>query len=278
MTTISIPEHDYDDDDQEYEYEPLHDHRRETAQQWVKVALLIGLGIYLVYNIASGNITNYVNERFAWLSYVAAALFLLIGAFSALHLWQDWRQTKIHSHDHDHKHEHHDHSHTPISWGVLAILAVPLVLGTLIPSRPLGAEAVSGSMNAASAATVGAMQSFNVPPEQRNVLDWLRAFYGGDYQQFNGQPADVIGFVYTEPSFDANKFMVARFAISCCVADASALGVPVFWDQANDLQQGEWIRVKGTFNVDSFKGDEVPVLQATSIEVVPQPEHPYLYP
>ena len=43
---------------------------------------MIGLGMYFVYNIASGNIPNYVNARFAWLSYVAAALFLLIGGFS----------------------------------------------------------------------------------------------------------------------------------------------------------------------------------------------------
>lgn len=262
----------------EQDHEHEHNHRRETAQQWVKVALMLGLGVYLAYNIASGNITNYVNERFAWLSYVAAGLFLLIGAFSAWHLVQDWRRSKNHAHDaHAHDH-HHDHTHAPISWGVLAILAVPLALGTLIPSRPLGVEAVSGDMNIVSAATIGSVGGFNVPPEQRNVLDWLRAFNNGNYTQFNGQPADVIGFVYSEPTFDENKFMVARFAISCCVADASSIGVPVSWAETSDLPQGEWIRVKGTFNVESFRGNNVPVLQASSIDVVPQPEHPYLYP
>ncbi|MFN8449952.1 MAG: DUF1980 domain-containing protein [Anaerolineae bacterium] len=97
--------------------------------------------------MASGSITNYVNERFAWLSYVASALFLLIGGFSIWHL-------REHGHDHDDEHNH-DHVHEPISWRVLAILAVPLVLGTLIPSKPLGAEAVSGGVNLSSAATVG---------------------------------------------------------------------------------------------------------------------------
>jgi putative membrane protein len=72
--------------------------------------------------------------------------------------------------------------------------------------------------------------------------------------------------------------MVARFAISCCVADASAIGLPVVWDSAADLPQGEWIRVKGTFDVGAFNGDTVPVLQASSVEQVAQPEHPYLYP
>ncbi len=257
----AVPMHDH-----EHSHEP-HDHRRETAQQWVKVALMLGLGVYLIYNIASGNITNYVNERFAWLSYVAAGLFVLIGLFSAAHLLQDRRRA-----------HGHDHTHAPISWGVLAILAVPLVLGTLLPSRPLGAEAVSGDMRISAAAMMSGAQGFTVPPEERNVLDWLRAFNSGDYHEFEGMPADLIGFVYSEPTFDENTFMVARFAISCCVADANALGVPVYWTQGEPLPQGEWIRVKGNFSLASFRGDDVPVLQAETIDVVAQPEHPYLYP
>jgi uncharacterized repeat protein (TIGR03943 family) len=264
MTAIPIHEHNHEHE---------HNERTTTVQLWVKALLLIGLGIYFVYNIASGNIFNYVNVRFAWLSYVAAALFLLIGAFSIWHLLRD--------HDHDEAdHAHGDHVHAPISWGVLVLLAVPLALGTLIPSQPLGAGAVSGSVSLSSSqVSVGSanVQSLNVPPLQRNVLDWLRAFNSADTQQFDGQPADVIGFVYTEPSFDKNEFMVARFSITCCVADATALGLPVYWDKAIPAQ-GQWIEVKGTFAQGTFKGSQTPVLQADTINPVAQPEHPYLYP
>lgn len=262
MTTIPMP-------DEHHEHIHPRNDRQTTLQLWVKALLMIGLGVYFIYNIASGSITNYVNERFAWLSYVAAGLFLLIGGFSIWHL--------LHDHEHDHEGDH-DHVHEPISWRVLAILAVPLVLGTLIPSRPLGAEAISGGVNLSSAATVGTSEAFNVPPEQRNVLDWLRAFNDADYQQFDGQPASVIGFVYSEPSYAPDEFMVARFAISCCVADATAIGLPVSWTNSADLTQGQWIEVKGTFKVGDFGGDQVPVIQAQSVDQVAQPEHPYLYP
>ncbi|MCC6803503.1 MAG: TIGR03943 family protein [Anaerolineae bacterium] len=268
MTTIPMP-------DEHHEHIHPHDDRRTTAQLWVKALLMIGLGVYFVHNIASGSITNYVNERFAWLSYVAAALFLLIGGFSAWHLAR--KRGREHGHEHD-AHDHPDHVHEPISWRVLAILAVPLVLGTLIPSKPLGAEAISGGVSLSSAATVGAAQAFNVPPEQRNVLDWLRAFNNADYPSFDGQTANVIGFVYSEPSFAPDEFMVARFAISCCVADATAIGLPVHWANATDLQQGQWIEVKGAFKVSDFGGDPMPVIQAERIDQVAQPEHPYLYP
>ena len=56
---------------------------------------------------------------------------------------------------------------------------------------------------------------------------WRRIGAWRKLSQFNGQPADLIGFVYSEPTFGGDHFMVARFAISCCVADASAIGVPV---------------------------------------------------
>ncbi len=275
MTAIPMPE-------QNHEHIHPHEDRQQTLQLWFKALLMIGLGIYFVFNIVSGNIMNYVNARFAWLSYVAAALFLLIGGFSAWHLLREHRHDEIdddHDHDHDHGHDHaHDHVHEPVSWRVLALLAVPLVLGTLIPSKPLGAEAVSGSVSLSSSATVGAAETFNVPPEQRNVLDWLRAFNQGDYQQFDGQAADVIGFVYSEPTYEKNTFMVARFAITCCVADATAIGLPVAWANAADLKQGQWIEVKGAFKLGKFGGSDMPVLQAESVDQVEQPEHPYLYP
>ena len=249
-----------------------HNHADERLMGWLKTALLLGLGVYFVYNIVTGNLTNYINVRFAWLSYVAAGLFLLIGGYSAYHM--------LRHHSGEHDHEHHDHTHASISWGTLAVLAVPLLLGTLLPSRPLGAEAVDGDLGLTSAAaTAGSTTTFSINPQDRNVLDWLRVFNStDDYSELNGQPADVIGFVYSEPTFGEHHFMVARFTISCCVADASAIGVPTYWADTEALQQGQWVRVQGTMQVGDFRGDSLPILQASSIEVVEQPDHPYLYP
>lgn len=256
-----------------------HDHHAPgvDARPWLRVLVLLGLGLYFVYNLVTGNLTNYVNVRFAWLSYVGAAIFLLLGATGA---WSLLRARAHDHHDHDHDY-HHDHSHGVVSWSMLAVTAIPLLLGTLIPSRPLGADAVNGSlsMNAAPATTATTATTLNIPPEKRNVLDWLRAFNTApDYTELNGLPADVIGFIYREPSFGADQFMVARFTISCCVADASAIGLPVVWARSADLQADTWVRVRGKFQVSDFRGDSVPVLHAVSVETIPQPEHPYLYP
>ncbi|MCB9452139.1 MAG: TIGR03943 family protein [Anaerolineaceae bacterium] len=246
-----------------------HNHATERAQAWVKTLLLLGLGLYFVYNILTGNLANYINARFGWLSYVAATLFLLLGGIS---LWGIWHEKHEHHHD-------HDHDHAELSWGVLAIIAVPLVIGTLIPSRPLGAAAVDGNISLNSSLSAGTVTTFTGDPLTWNVLDWLRAFNQSDnLASFNGKEADVIGFVYREATFGEDQFMVARFTISCCVADSSAIGLPVVFADAADFPADTWVQIHGTFQVGDFRGDTVPLLYADSIEVIDQPEHPYLYP
>ncbi len=239
--------------------------QRTSPQMWLKTVLLLGLGVYFIVVIGTGSLTNYINERFAWLSYVAAGIFLLLGAHS---LYMVLRP------------EHAVGKDRSLSWGALSVIAIPLVLGTLVPSRPLGAESVDRiSTSAAINAAGSSISQFEIDPLNRNVLDWLRVFNSvPDFAELNGQPADLIGFVYSEPTFPEDQFMIARFTVSCCVADASAIGVPAFYADTPTLTQGQWVRVQGAFQVGQFRGDVLPVLQVASIEVVDQPEHPYLYP
>jgi uncharacterized repeat protein (TIGR03943 family) len=258
-----------------HEHEHHHDHEHEQGvrrQAWLKTGLLLGLGAYFIYIIVTGNLTNYINQRFAWLSVVAAGLFVVMGVVSLL----DMRRGGAHDHHHEHD---HDHAHSRLPWLTLAVVAVPLILGVLIPSRPLASAAVGSiSTNVAASANTQTVTLTSNPLEW-NVLDWLRAFHNsGDLTGFNGKQADVVGFVYREASFGKNQFMVSRFTVSCCVADASAIGLPVAWDQAGDFPQDTWVRVKGSLQVGEFRGDSVPILRAASVEKVAQPTHPYLYP
>jgi putative membrane protein len=267
---MQAAEHEHTHHDHDHAHHD-HDHATEQAQGWVKALLLLGLGLYFVYNIATGNLANYINVRFGWLSYVAAVLFLLLGVMS---IWGLRRESGEHGHHHD-----HDHDHGTVSWGVLAIIATPLILGTLIPSRPLGAAAVDGNISLNSSVSAGSVSTFTGDPLTWNVLDWLRAFNQSDnLTSFNGKEADVIGFVYREITFPDGQFMVARFAISCCVADSSAIGLPVVFADAVSFPADTWVQVHGTFHIGEFRGDTVPLLYADTIEVVDQPEHPYLYP
>lgn len=238
-----------------------------SNQEWAKVIVLLGLAVYFTYVVLTGNITNYVNERFAWLSYVAIVIYLLLGLATALGVYL---RQKYAAYDFQ--------THQNITWPIIVIVALPLLIGTLIPSRPLGAEAVNGNISlsvaSGSNANLVAKDAAN-----RNVLDWLRAFgQSPTAAAFDGEEADVIGFIYREPGFPEDHFMIARFTVSCCVADAGAIGLPVYTPEASTLRDGEWVRVQGAFQAGIFRDTKTPILQASLLEVVEQPEHPYLYP
>ena len=156
-------------------------------------------------------------------------------------------------------------------------------MGILIPAKPLGASAIGTNGVSTSFSAIqgsGNQTQLATNPADRNVLDWVRAFNGSNnVQEFSGQQADLIGFVYRDVRFkDPTQFMTARFTISCCVADASAIGVIVQWPDASKLSQDGWIHVKGKFQVQKFDDQQTPILVAEMVENTSQPEHPYLYP
>jgi uncharacterized repeat protein (TIGR03943 family) len=93
-----------------------------------------------------------------------------------------------------------------------------------------------------------------------------------------GQPADVVGFVYRSPDLADDLFLVGRFAVTCCTADAAALGLLVRWPTAALLQPGTWVRVHGPVEVGAFAGRPTPLIAAVSLEGVDVPAQPYLFP
>ena len=237
-------------------------HRRIDRADWAKTFILFGLGIYFVLLILSGNLTNYINLRFAWLAYVGAAIFFLLALVNCYVCLNPRRA----------------HSHHQITWDNLLIVAFPLLLALLIPSRSLGVEAVSGGIGLSPVGVESASAIIRNPLD-RNILDWLRAFNRApNPAALNGQAVDVSGFVYREPSMAADEFMVSRFTMSCCVADAYPIGMPVRSSQAGEYATGAWVRVRGEVLADQFQGEFAPTILAESIAAIEEPAQPYLYP
>lgn len=240
---------------------------KPTALDWARALVLLGSGVLFIILIVTEGLTNYINLRFAWLSYVAAGLFLLLGGWSLLMLVTGrvrWLQAS--------------ENHTPITVGSVAVAAIPLLMWVLVPSRPLGAEAINGSISVNPVGGVNAAVSYRIPPLERNILDWLREFSTSDNPaEFDGLPVDIVAFVYREPNMGEDEFMAARFTMSCCVADAYAIGVPVRVENASDFRDGVWVRVQGTLEAGQFRGDTMPIIRPTSVEQVEEPRQPYLY-
>ena len=262
------------------------------AQRSLQALVVAGLGLFLLNTIRSGTFFWYLNQRFLPLTFFTGIA--LVGMALIVTLSRKSDEAETHSHEHNQLSSHdptRDQVQLPF-WRLVTV-SLPLILGVMIPARPLSASAVANKeLNTTAALTVSGSAKPVVPDmasTDRTVLDWIKAFnYASDATAFEGQPADVVGFVYRDPRFSTatflsgatlsqNQFVAARFVITHCVAEALATGAIVEWPNA-DLPNNTWVRVKGPIKVGTLNGKLIPVVVAESVEVVAEPERPYLYP
>lgn len=238
-------------------------HSSGTAGTWLKAVVMGATGGYLLFVLLSGNAANYINLAYAPLTYLAAALLLLLAAVAA---WDGLRSV-FSGHGFDH-----------VSWIAVGILAVPVLLGLLVPSKPLGAADASGRLNTSLGAS---SDSGSLPADtlEWNVLDWITAHRAADDPaELNGLPARIDAFVKHSDEYPPDHFMGIRLFISCCVVDGQFAGVPVQWQGSSDIPTDAWVRVIGEVKVGEFLGESMPIIVADAVEVSEEdPDQPYLY-
>ncbi len=239
--------------------------------------LMIVLGIFLLQKILSGKLDWYIHTRFTPLTVLSVIVLLVIGLVA----FRQGRYMPLEN-DHDDNHEGHNrHTHSVSSWR-LAIIAIPLVIGVLIPAQPLTTSAMSGkgvSTSAPLTASASTTVKFGEAADDRNILDWIRLFSSTDESgTYLGQQANVIGFVYHDPRLKDGEFLVSRFAIVCCTADAFAIGMVVDWPKSTSLPNDQWVDVKGPVQSIQLDGQALPLIQAKSVDPVQIPDQPYLFP
>ena len=239
----------------------------------IRGGVLLALAAVLAVRHLDGSLGYYINLRYGWLTLVAIAclavlaVVLLAGALRPNDRGAGER--------------------VPLGWLGVALLALPVALA-LVPPRPLGTDAMANralqlaSVPAAAGVSVTAEARFGDDTAPRTVFDWLVLFHqadtgAADLDRFAGRAARVRGFVYRDERFPTGTFMVSRFLLSCCVADAAPIGLAVRWPDADFLDDDAWVWVSGEFAVETFLDERVPVLVAAEVTPAEQPPQPYLY-
>ena len=267
----------------------IHGARGSVVTRVVQSAILAAIGLFVLDIIVTGRLSWYINQRYLLVTLAGALGLTALAVVNFLD-----RRAPAHSHEPEEADEeevlpiHPDDGdrpprHSAIGHWLWLVVALPALLGFLAPARPLGSTAVAnkGVSSTAPLTAGGNTQPVkaDIAPTDRTVLDWVRAYnFESDPSVFNGQAADVIGFVYHDTRLAAGQFMVVRFGITCCVADAAAIGMIVAWPQSAGLADNSWVRVRGTVAVANLSGRPIPQIQAGSVEPVAEPSNPYLYP
>lgn len=104
------------------------------------------------------------------------------------------------------------------------------------------------------------------------TIKQLIAFAEKKKEVIDGKEVAVEGLVYKIKG-EKTRFIIVRFLITCCAADATPLGITVNYAKADELKQDTWIKVYGKCVVTNKK----PLIIAEKVEKKPAPSDPYLY-
>lgn len=258
---------------------------RTVTYRTLQALILGATGLFFLQKIWSGSLYWYINQRFMVLVLLAA-----VGLLALAQLLISARPRRPEDGDPahteagaDHAHAYgHAHTRGKVPWGLL-LVALPVLLGLLVPARPLGASAVAnkGLLTGAPPSTGPANLQvlMDIPAGSRTILHWLQLVQAlPEPGPLAGQPVDVVGFVYRPPELGQDQFLVGRFTMTRCAADAYAIGLLVTWPQARELPQNGWVRVQGPLELYRSEQGLRAGIRAETVTPVGEPAQPYLYP
>jgi uncharacterized repeat protein (TIGR03943 family) len=155
---------------------------------------------------------------------------------------------------------------------IVVATIVPVIVLTSLPPTTLGSysagtrAAVSSSRLSPGDVATGELSLVDVAAGQ-TTPEGERAL-----ARRAGETVRFVGFVARYGSTGADEFMLTRYVVTCCVADATVASVRVVNVTPGRFEENDWVEVTGTIYP---IGREV-IVDASSIEAVQRPERPYL--
>lgn len=245
---------------------------------WIRAGICFSLALMLILLITSNTLSLLINPGMQWLVLISI---LLLACLGIIQLWM-LREKELHR----------------SSWFGYVMLFIPLFLFFFAPPKALDAsigEKKGVSFKNTKPAAASQQQIVNdledpykkiknqmlkqqvIILNDEQYIDYIDTmnFYP---KEFAGKKVKIRGFVYRDETIGKNQFVVGRFAVTCCTADASVVGLLVQSKKAKQIKTNEWIEVTGTIQVTNYDGSELPMVRLESYKKIHPPKDPYVYP
>lgn len=94
-------------------------------------------------------------------------------------------------------------------------------------------------------------------------------------ERYIGKTVEFVAMVLKPESFPADYFVPGRMAMTCCADDMAFLGFACRYDEADKLEQKQWVKVRAVVEKEFFADyeGEGPVLHAVSVEPAKEPKN-----
>lgn len=163
-------------------------------------------------------------------------------------------------------HDDHGHSHSAAGPRLAWLLAVPAAMLLLFAPPALGSFTVARDGSGAIAKRTSFAPLPAADPIALSLTEFSsRAVWDGS-GSLKGRTVRLTGFV--TPG-GGDSWQLSRIIVSCCAADARAVKVEVHGVPAPAADS--WVTVTGVWR----PGTKSPALDASSLTLIPKPDHPY---
>lgn len=222
--------------------------------------VMVALGTVGLQMALTGDALWFVKPSMRWPLGASGLLLVGVGLLTVI------GATRRHGHAGDHAgHDHGDHDHPS---GVGLLLVAPLLALLLVAPSALGASAADRRL--ARIDTEAPLGPLPAPVDGTTVIPLLEVMQRharGEQGGLAGLQLRLVGFV-AEPTSDG--FVLTRFRLACCAADASVAKVRIVGVPAPAADA--WVEVVGPWVPGAT---ELPVVAASRVTPVATPANPY---
>lgn len=276
--------------------------------------ILLGFTFLIVQLHISGNITKYINMKYAYLSKSAAVMLAFLTIVQVIMAFQKDRKHHAACSHEECGCGHHPHEQD--RWwkrtGVYSLLILPIVTGLFFPIATLDSNIVKAKGFHFPVAEAGNTDPFvqrqflkpdtsiyygaegyralmekekkkyvdqdKIVLDDANFLKGMEVIY--NYPgEFIGKQITVRGFVFHDQEEQRNEYFLFRFGIIHCIADSGVYGMML--EKPNDVtwSNDDWIQVQGTITMKYYQPfhTTIPVLEVTKWTKIEPPEEQYVF-
>lgn len=232
--------------------------------------------VFLVWSLVfasfyfSGSYVEFLNPQFSWLvisGFVLCLVFFLVFFFGG----SDSGSC-----------QHHDHHHHEVSLLRLLILLVPVLFAINYRSWQLGSFAFD--KRSVGTARVGGLEPGNKLENssadiEKGIVDASLFEIHQSFEKLAGRKIRTCGMYMAEtPGLPDDSWVIFRFMIVCCAADAQPLAVMVHGNRPVMMKDEAWLEIEGVLGSVELNGNPAVVIEAEKISAIAAPKVPYLVP
>ncbi|KOS28752.1 hypothetical protein ADK17_10200 [Bacillus anthracis] len=280
---------------------------QKAYHRYIRGIMLIGIAMLLFKLLVTGNIYNFIAPKMIKFTYIAFVVLLLLGS---LQVWRDGREKQ----DDCKCCKYHTASKLGMkSLFVYVLFVVPIISaflfgsvtidGSLAGKRGMNQSVQARSMEKNEKEGIRANSDSKEQDETSNLKvteqveeqltksmlgqrkiqvedkDYVQTMgiIGQDVNGFKGKELTFTGFIYKDKDVRGNKAVVARYGITCCIADASVWGMIVTGQNVEKFPEETWVKVTGILDKTTYKRMPFPLVKISKLEKINKPADPYVY-